>query len=147
MKSLLLIVVALLLAGAADAQIRINLNFNVERQPVWGPTGYDHVEFYYLPDIEAYYNVPQRRFYYSEGGRWLSGSSLPSRYRGFDLYTAYKVVVNEPMPYRNHSMYRNQFSSYKGRRDQESIRDSRDPKYFVNGKHPEHNTWSKQQRQ
>jgi hypothetical protein len=146
MRHILLVIVAVLLAGTVDAQVRVSLNFNVDRQPVWGPTGYDHVEYYYLPDIDAYYNVPQHRYFYSEGGRWRSGSSLPSRYRGFDLYNSYKVVVNEPTPYRNAAMYREKYASYKGRHDQQPIRDSRDPKYYVNPNHPEHNNWVKQQK-
>jgi hypothetical protein len=71
---------------------------------------------------------------------------LPSRYRGFDLYNSYKVVVNEPAPYRNHNKYRDQYSSFKGRHGQEPIRDSRDSKYYANPNHPEHNNWVKQQK-
>ena len=134
-----------MLWSVADAQVQISLNLNVDRQPMWGPTGYDHVEYYYLPDVEAYYYVPYRRFYYFEGGRWMSGSSLPSRYRGYDLYSSYKVVVNEPTPYQNHKTYKEKFSSYKGRHDQQPIRDSRESKYFANKHHPEHNNWVKQQ--
>ena len=147
MRHLLVFIVAVFLSSTADAQLRINLSFNVDRQPVWGPTGYDHVEYYYLPDIDAYYNVPQRRFYTHEGGRWIGRSSLPSRYRNFDLYNSYKVVVNEPAPYRNNKTHREQYSSFKGRHDQQPIRDSRDAKYFVNKNHPEHNNWVKQQTQ
>jgi len=146
MRHLLVLVMAVFLSNIVDAQVRINLNFNIDRQPIWGPTGYDHVEYYYLPDVEAYYYVPQQRFYYYEGGRWISGSSLPSRYGGYDLYNSYKVVVNEPTPYRHHTTYREKYSSYKGRHDQQAIRDSRDAKYFVNDHHPEHNTWVKQQK-
>jgi hypothetical protein len=43
-------------------------------------------------------------------------------------------------------MYREKYSSYKGRHDQQPIRDSRDSKYFVNKNHPEHNNWVKQQK-
>jgi hypothetical protein len=146
MRRLLVLIVAVFLSSTVDAQIRFSLNFNVDRQPVWGPTGFDRVEYYYLPDIEVYYNVPQHRFFYYERGRWMSRSSLPPRYRGYDLYNSYKVVVNEPTPYRNHKMYREKYSSYKGRHDQQPIRDSRDSKYFVNPNHPEHNNWVKQQR-
>jgi hypothetical protein len=94
----------------------------------------------------VYYNVPQHRFFYYERGRWKSGSSLPARYRGYDLYHSYKVVVNERTPYGNHKTYREKYSSYKGRHDQQPIRDSRDSKYFVNENHPDHNNWVKQQR-
>jgi hypothetical protein len=99
-----------------------------------------------MPDIGVYYNVPQRMFYYNEGGRWIGRGSLPPRYRGYDLYNSYKVVVNEPTPYRNDRMYREKYSSYKGRHDQQVIRDSHDSRYFVNKNHPEHNNWVKQQK-
>lgn len=147
MRHVLVLIAAVLLSSTADAQLSINFSFNVDRQPIWGPAGYDHVEYYYLPDIEVYYYVPQRRFFSYEGGRWISRSSLPSRYRGYDLYNSYKVVVNERTPYRNHETYRDKYSSFKGRRDQQPIRDSRDSKYFVNKNHPEHNNWVKQQKQ
>jgi hypothetical protein len=147
MRHILVLFAAVLLSTTVDAQLRINLNFNLDRQPVWGPTGYDRVEYYYLPDIEVYYNVPQRMFFCNERGRWIGRSSLPSRYRGYDLYNSYKVVVNERTPYRNHETYREKYSSFKGRRDQQPIRDSRDSKYFVNKAHPEHNNWVKQQKQ
>ncbi|HEY6191227.1 MAG TPA: hypothetical protein VI215_02760 [Bacteroidota bacterium] len=137
---------AFLVSSAGQAQVGISLNFNVDRQPVWGPTGYDHVEYYYLPDIEAYYNVPQHMFYTNERGRWVGRSRLPSRFHNFDFYHSYKVVVNEREPYRQHDKYRDQYSSYRGRHDQEDIRDSRDSKYFVNKNHPQHNNWMKQQK-
>lgn len=147
MRYFLALIAALLVSSTLDAQISARINFNVGTQPVWGPTGYDRVEYYYLPDIEAYYNVPQQRFYYYEGGRWIGRSRLPSRYRNYDFYHSYKVVVNERQPYRHHSTYRDQYSSYKDRHDQPLIRDSRDSRYFVNKNHPEHNNWLKQQRQ
>jgi hypothetical protein len=134
------------ITSIAVAQIHFNLNFNVDRQPIWGPAGYDHVEYYYLPDLEVYYNVPQQRWFYFERGRWMNSSSLPSRYRGYDLYHSYKVVVNDREPYRHHETYRAKYSSFKGRQGQQPIRDSRDSKYFVNKNHPEHNNWQKEQK-
>ena len=147
MRYLLVLIAGVLLMSTANAQLSISLGFNVDRQPVWGPTGYDHVEYYYMPDIDVYYNVPQQRYFYNSGGRWVSGSTLPSRYRGYDMYNSYKVVINERTPYRNAQRYRDQYASFKGRHDQQPIRDSRDTKYFVNKNHPEHNNWVKQQAQ
>jgi hypothetical protein len=146
MRKLLLIIIALFIAGTLNAQISFGLNFNLTSQPAWGPTGYDYAGYYYLPDIEVYYNVPQHLFYYNQGGRWRHSSSLPPRFRNYDLYNSYKIVVNEKDPWRNHETYRDKYSSMKGRHDQEPIRDSRDSKYFVNRYHPEHNNWLKQQK-
>ena len=147
MRYLLIIVVALFLSSALNAQIHVNLNLNLGSQPVWGPTGYDYVENYYLPDIDVWYNVPSHRYYYNEGGRWIYRSSLPSRFGNYDLYNSHKVVVNDRQPWLNNNTYRQKYSSFKGRHDQQPIRDSKDSKYFVNKNHPQHNTWVQQQKQ
>ncbi len=133
-------------SGTANAQIIVKPNFNLDSQPVWGPTGYDYVENYYLPDIDAYYNVPGHRYYYYSNGNWVNSSKLPSRYSTYNYYSSYKVVVNEPKPWRNSVSYREKYSSYKGRHDQRLIRDSQDSRYFKNKNHPEHNNWVKQQK-
>lgn len=146
MRYLIVLFTALFLSVTAEAQISIHLGFNIDRQPVWGPTGYDHVEYYYLPDIDAYYYVPGRRFYYFERNRWVSSASLPRRYRDYDLYNSYKVVVNEPHPYQHDKIYRDKYFSYRGRHDQQVIRDSRDEKYFINENHPDHRNWIDKQR-
>ena len=148
MRYFFVLIVSLFLWGtSATTYAQISVNFNIGVQPVWGPTGYDYVEYYYLPDIDCYYYVPMHRFYYLEGGRWIYRSSLPSRYGNYDLYNSYKVVVNERDPWRNDNTYRQKYASYKGRHDQQPIRDSRDSKYFVNPKHPEHNNYIQQQKQ
>jgi hypothetical protein len=146
MRRIVLVIVAMLVSVVALSQIHVSVNVNLDRQPIWGPTGYDHVEYYYFPDIDVFYNVPLGRFYYYENNRWTHGKSLPNRARGFDLYHAYKVVVNEPTPYRKGAIYREKYASLKGRHDQQLIRDSRDTRYFANPNHPEHGNWVKQQK-
>jgi hypothetical protein len=146
MRYFLVLMVIICLAGTTNAQVSLGLSFNLNSQPAWGPTGNDYAEYYYLPDIETYYNVSQHRFYYNLNGRWIYSSNLPRRYRDYDLYNSYKVVVNERNPWRNHSTYRDKYSSFKDRHDQQPIRDSRDSKYFANRNHPEHNNWVRQQR-
>jgi hypothetical protein len=145
MRYLFALILAVFMSNALDAQVSFSIGVNLDRQPVWGPTGYDHVDYYYMPDIGVYYSVPEHMYYYNEGGRWIHRSSLPYRYRNYDLYHSYKVVVNDREPYRNDRMYREKYSSYRGRHDQAVIRDSHESKYFVNKDHPEHRNWVKQQ--
>lgn len=146
----IIIVLSILLSGfivqPAAAQIRVSLNFNVNTQPVWGPVGYDHVEYYYLPDIDAYYYVPGRQYVYQQRGRWIFSTSLPPMYRNYDLYNGYKVVINEPRPYLNAAVYRTRYSNYKGNNSQEMIRNSRDSKYFENKNHPQYKKWKNDRR-
>jgi hypothetical protein len=150
MRYIFVIFVALFIWSASNtsnAQVRFGINYNLDNQPAWGPTGYDYVENYYLPDLDVYYNVPQHRYYYNERGRWVSSSYLPYRYRGYDLYNSYKVVVNDREPWQNNEKYRNEYSGYRGQHDQVAIRNSRDPKYFQNKYHPEHKNWVKEHQQ
>ena len=107
----------------ATAQVRVNVGVNIGSQPEWGPVGYNHVDYYYMPDMDVYYYVPQRQFIYLQGNNWVFSASLPPRYRDYDLYSSYKVVVNEPRPYLRNDFYRTRYSGYRGRRDQVIIRD------------------------
>jgi len=141
----LLFVFTLTLGGLfiqqASAQFRINLQANIGSQPVWGPTGYDHVEYYYLPDIDVYYYVPNHQYIYMDRGQWRFSNALPSRYSNYDFYNSYKVVINDRKPYLNSAQYREKYSQYRGNHDQQVIRNSHENKYFQNKDHPEHNNW------
>jgi hypothetical protein len=140
------LVLTIYLSNTLIAQVHDNSSINLDIQPIWGPIGYDYVEYYYLPDIESYYNVPQNRFYYYEEGHWIGRSYLPSRFSNYNLYKSYKIVVTEREPWKNHKTYSKKYSSYKNRHGQKLIRDSRDPKYFINKNHPENKNWVRQQK-
>ena len=132
-----------LTAGAfttTEAQVQVNIN--IGRQPIWGPVGYDYVDYYYMPDIDVFYNVPSRMYYYEDRGRWRSSLYMPVRYRSYDIYNSYKVVINNyPRPYMNIATYRTKYSQYRGRHDQRIIRYSDDSRYWENRDHPKHNQW------
>jgi hypothetical protein len=138
-----LLAVLLLSAGSAHAGVAVGLSINIGAQPVWGPVGYDHADFYYFPDIGVYYNVVNHRYIYFDRGRWVHVAALPPRYRGFDLYGSYKAVINEPRPWLRDNVYRAKFASFKGRHDQIVIRDSKDPRYYAVPGHPMHDQWAK----
>jgi hypothetical protein len=145
MRRIYLVAIALLLSGSAYAQLSVSLGLNVASQPEWGPSGYDHVDYYYLPDIGVYYNVPQHLFYYNEGGRWIGRGSLPPRYHDFDLYGSYKVVVNERRPYMHDNIYREKYSSFRGRHDQHALRENHEARHVENKGRPEQKNHGKQQ--
>jgi hypothetical protein len=120
---------------------QVTFRVNISSQPIWGPVGYDHVDYYYLPDIEAYYNVSNRKYYYQENGSWRGRSTLPERYRNYDFYNSRKIVINERKPYLRHNEYKSRYASSNERSNQQSIRDSHETKYFENKNHPEHSKW------
>ena len=113
----------------ADAQVHVSLGLNIGAQPEWGPVGYDHVDYYYIPDVDAYYDVPAHQYVYYRNNVWVHGAYLPGRYRNYDVYHGYKVVVNQPNPWMHHADVRARYANFRGRRDQVIIRDSHEDKY------------------
>jgi len=132
MKKLLFITVILfscLSFKNANAQLSINLGLNIGSQPEWGPVGYDHAEYYYMPDVDAYYSLASHMFIYNFRGNWIRVHNLPNEYKNYDLYHGYKVVINTPDPWLHADDVRARYAQFKGRRDQVIIRDSHDNKY------------------
>lgn len=116
-------------AKFASAQVRVNLGLNIGSQPEWGPVGYDHAEYYYIPQIDTYYDVNAHVFVYPDHHQWVRRTHLPDRLANFDLYHAYKVVVNQPTPWMHADDNRNRYANYRDRHDQVVIRDSHEDKY------------------
>lgn len=127
MKRILLAVVfGVASLSSINTKAQVSVNINIGSQPQWGPTGYDHVDYYYLPDIDTYYNVPNKQYIYLNNGKWVFNNSLPSRYTNYDLYNGYKVVINSPRPYLSHKVHIKEYSKYKGYKGKQVvIRDSR----------------------
>lgn len=102
MKTLKLIVLGMMFIFAGSTQAQLSIRLNIGTPPQWGPSGYDEARYYYLPDIECYYDVPNSMFIYYSGRRWIHSRYLPARYRDYDLYHGYKVVLND---YRGNTPY------------------------------------------
>jgi len=87
---------------ASTVQSQVSVNVDIGSPPPWGPYGYADARYYYLPDVEAYYDVQSSMFIYFGEGAWIHRAYLPSRYRNYDLYGGYKVVMND---YRGNTPY------------------------------------------
>ncbi|KGO91360.1 hypothetical protein [Flavobacterium subsaxonicum] len=92
MKNVLL---ALLFFTCGLSQAQVSVNVNIGTPPAWGPAGYTEVRYYYLPDIEVYYDINTAQYIYINNGNWVRASALPTVYKNYNLYNGYKVVVND----------------------------------------------------
>src|ERR1700743_468871 len=81
----------------ADAQVRLHVGFNmgpvrvvytqrpvVVQEPVYQEPAPDQAyddsyddDYYYLPDVDAYYDVTAGCYYYNNGYDWVSTAYLP----------------------------------------------------------------------
>jgi hypothetical protein len=111
-----------LVYNSAQAQISVHIGFNIPARRVYVPAPppqpvevYDTDEFdnsddyYYLPEVEAYYSVPRNCYYYQDGGRWISAAYLPGAYRNYDWRTARRYEIRGSRPYMHHDEYRSKW--------------------------------------
>ncbi|MEI6142663.1 MAG: hypothetical protein WCP85_25540 [Mariniphaga sp.] len=124
MKALKIVVLGMILFLAGTAQAQLSVRFSIGTPPSWGPEGYSNVRYYYLPDVQSYYDVESSMFIYFEGSRWIRRSYLPSRYRNYDLYNGYKVVMKDyhgTTPYSQFSEHKRLYSKGFHREPQRTI--------------------------
>jgi len=127
----------LLLGTDVNAQEQKRIVGNIASQPLWGPTGYNTVAYYFIPDIQAYYSVDEKKFIYLENGKWIFSEVLPAAYRDYNLYTGYKVVINRPQPYLNFRAHVARYGHFSGQKNKQiAIANSSNAKYFVVDGHP-----------
>ena len=123
MKTLKLMTLGIMMffaSNSINAQISVNVNLGL--QPSWGPVGYSSVNYYYLPDVQAYYDIRATQFIFLSNGVWIRSSNLPRQYRNYDLDRGYKVVLNDyhgSRPYANYRYDRvKYYKGYKGKPQQ-----------------------------
>ena len=118
MKFLKLIIIGIVISLSITTKAQVSLHVNIGSPPMWGPAGYSDERYYYLPDIEAYYDVNTAMFIYVRNGVWIHRAYLPSRYRNYDLYGGYKVVMRGyrgESPYDNFNEHRMKYArGYRG---------------------------------
>ncbi|MFV8466721.1 hypothetical protein [Flavobacterium sp. LB1P62] len=119
MRTLKLIAIGIILFASSTIHAQVSVSLNIGSPPSWGPVGYAEADYYYLPDVEAYYDIRATQFIYFGGGRWIRSRYLPGQYRNYDLYSGYKVVLNDyhgSRPYRNFNNDRvRYYRGYQGR--------------------------------
>ena len=82
--------------------------------PYWAPDYNTGTRYYYLPDIETYYDLSSREFIYLQNGHWSYSPVLPPYYSDFYLDDCYVVVVsyNTYQPWMHHQYYVSHYPRY-----------------------------------
>ncbi len=102
MKPLKVIVAGMAIVFASATQAQVSINVNIGARPAWGPVVESDVRYYYLPEVEAYYDIPSSMFIYLHDGRWIHRRHLPERYCNYDLHRGRKIVISD---YRGNAPY------------------------------------------
>jgi hypothetical protein len=88
----LLAAIALIAFNTTNAQAQTSTTVTF---PDWGVAGADNARYYYIPDIETYYDIRSGNYVYMNDGKWMRTKVLPTVYKDYDLYDGYKVVLTD----------------------------------------------------
>ena len=82
--------------------------------PTWAPLYVQGVRYYYLPDIETYYDLSTGEFVYLNDGQWSYSQTLPDIYSGYDLENCFTVALdyNIYQPWMHHQYYVSHYPRY-----------------------------------
>ena len=100
MKTLKLILFALFFVANSQAQVSVNVNLG--KAPLWAPVDRVETQYYYLPEIDSYYDVPAQRFIYPSNGKWVRVKKLPKKYQPYNLRGGKVIYLTD---YRGNSPY------------------------------------------
>ena len=118
MKTFKYLILGLLFISASLSQAQVSVNVNIGSPPAWGPAGYSDVRYYYLPDIDTYYDINTSQYIYVNNGNWIRATALPPAYRTYNLYNGYKVVITnyrDATPYVYYKTHKAKYpKGYKG---------------------------------
>lgn len=85
--------------------------------PEWAPAEAPATaKYYYFPDYEVYYNVPQRSWVYFDGSIWVTSAVRPTWCAHIDLFNAHIVWLDYfgPSPWIYHFAYHKKFPPRHG---------------------------------
>ena len=101
---------ALLAAPTARAQVRLNVNIGA---PNWGPRVPYGTQYYYIPEIDGYYDLYAQQYLVCEDGYWVPLQAL----YGYDPYLFHPVAISyrgrEPWCQRNYYHHRYAYQPYR----------------------------------
>jgi hypothetical protein len=109
--------------NTANAQIHLGLRVGLHlpgitiaaQTPVYREAAYNDMEdYYYLPDVDAYYSVNEQAYYYNDGYNWISAAYLPGEYRNYDWRNARRYEVRAHRPFMNNDFYRDKYRGNVG---------------------------------
>lgn len=156
MKTIQLIAAGIILFAASTSQAQVSINVNlgspvVVAQPTWVPQNHSNVDFYYIPDIQSYYDVNNSVYVYRNNGNWCRTRYVPVQYLNYNLNHAHRVALrgyhgNQPYAYyNNHTVRYNNNRDYNSGRKQYNNRRYAD-NYKGNKRYDKHNRYDRDDR-
>lgn len=102
MKTFKAILILMVFTVVSQANAQFNVNVNLGTPPTWAPNTKVATQYYYLPEINSYYDVPSERFLYVSNGKWVKSKKLPKKYSNYNLRHGKVIYLTD---YRGNAPY------------------------------------------
>ncbi len=146
MKTPKLIVLALFLFASTANHAQVSISVNVGTPPVWGPVVHTDASYYYMPDVESYYDIRQQQFIFLSNGVWIRSHNLPYRYRNYNLHNGRTIVLNDyhgSSPYTHYKEHKVKYYQENNNGHQHNYRTADNYKPHNNGNDNRHENENK----
>ena len=97
-------------AAPTAAQAQVSVGINIGGLPPWGPPVQQGTQYYYIPEIDGYYDIYTGSYIVFDGQQWISVPYLD----GYDPYYFHPVPVAYvgAQPWLNIGAYRRRYPQY-----------------------------------
>ena len=127
MNKLQITLAASILMFTLQTNAQFSVSVNLGLRPQYHNRYENRVSYYYLPEIEAYYDVNSAVYIYNGPRGWVRTTYLPEYCRNYDVNRGYKVAVNYNgrEPYVNFNYDRQRYTRNNDRNYREEYYQSR----------------------
>ena len=110
----LLLLSVILFSGCALYTESVPATVVTYENPQWAPSYISGARYYYLPDIECYYDLSGGGFVFLNNGQWRFSRDIGVIYPDFDLNRCYSIVldINVYRPWMHHQHYVSHYPRY-----------------------------------
>jgi hypothetical protein len=125
MRKLQFTIAAFILLFTLQSNAQVSVSLNIGSRPTWcNHYEEDEADYYYLPEIEAYYDVRSSVYIYIGPRGWIRSVYLPEYCHNYDVNHGYRVAID----YRGRSPY-TYFNNHRERYYRKNYRNYREEYY------------------
>lgn len=115
MKKIQLVFLTTILLFALKTTAQISVSINLGTRPVYhAPQRYyydDNIDYYFLPEIEAYFDNREGLFIYFSSNRWVRSQNLPDYCGDFNIDRCQRIAIayHGNSPFGDFENHRNRY--------------------------------------
>ncbi len=98
MKKIQLIFLTTILLFAIKTTAQISVNISLGSRTTYNPPVHyyydDNVDYYFLPEIQAYFDNREGLYIYYSSNRWIRSARLPQKCGNYNVNNGVRIAVN-----------------------------------------------------